>query len=285
MRENFSIYHPVINFIYFVVMIAFSVIIMNPVFLLLSIICAVLYAVYLKGKQIIKFCFGIVLPMIILSIIINPIFNHRGMTPLFQLPGDFGAATLESFIYGLATGLMIGSVIMWFVSFNIIITSDKLTFLFGKVLPGSSLIFIMILRFIPRYKDQIKKISEAQRSIGMGINCGSPVNKIRNGSRILAIMFTWALENAIQTADSMRSRGYGLKDRTSFMAYRFTFADKMILGTMIVLAGGVICALVSGYMGAEFFPAVDFAFTKDGSGAVPYEHSKHLLFRDKSIDN
>lgn len=253
-------YHPAVNFIYFLTVIVFSVIIMNPIFIGISFVCACLYAIYLNGMKSVKFGLALVLPLIILSVIINPIVNQRGATILFELPLGLGSATFESVIYGLTTGLMIGSVIMWFVSYNIVITSDKLIFLFGRILPGSSLIFVMILRFIPRYREQIKKINEAQTSIGMGIGDGGLLTKIKNGARILGVMFTWALENAIQTADSMRARGYGLKNRTSYMAWKITSYDKVMLVFMGILIVGIISGMSSGYMSVEFFPYFMFGF-------------------------
>ncbi len=42
-------------------------------------------------------------------------------------------------------------------------------------------------------------------------------------------MITWSLENAIETADSMRSRGYGLPGRSAFSIYRMDSRDKLAL--------------------------------------------------------
>ena len=53
--------------------------------------------------------------------------------------------------------------------------------------------------------------------------------RARNGITILSIMITWALENAIETADSMKSRGYGLPGRTAFSIYRFDSRDRTAL--------------------------------------------------------
>lgn len=276
MRENFTVYHPVINLIFFAVVIIFSVIILNPLFLAVSFMCAFLYSVYLKGKTAVKFNLLLVIPLLLLSVVINLLVNNRGFTVLFDLP--WGQATAESVLYGLTTGLMIGSVIMWFSCFNVIITSDKLIFLFGRVLPGSSLVFVMILRFIPRYRDQIKKISEGQRALGVVVDSGTLKTRIINGTRILSIMFTWALENAIQTADSMKARGYGLKNRTSYMAYKFTFSDKVIMGIMILFTIGLISAYASGAMGTDYFPFFSFAFTNESHSVLIMFMSGTLCF-------
>ncbi len=42
-------------------------------------------------------------------------------------------------------------------------------------------------------------------------------------------MVTWSFENAVETADSMKSRGYGLPGRTAFSLYRFSRRDRLLL--------------------------------------------------------
>jgi energy-coupling factor transport system permease protein len=87
----------------------------------------------------------------------------------------------------------------------------------------------MTLRFVPRLRAQGKIIADAQHSIGRGIKDGRLLRRAANGMRILSILTTWALENAVETADSMRSRGYGLPGRTAFALYRFDGRDGKLL--------------------------------------------------------
>ena len=108
-------------------------------------------------------------------------------------------------------------------------TSDKFVYLFGRVIPALSLVLSMTLRFVPKFKAQIQVVSEAQRCVGRDVSNGSVLQRLRNGITILSIMVTWALENAIETADSMKSRGYGLPGRTAFSIYRFDSRDKAAL--------------------------------------------------------
>ena len=88
-------------------------------------------------------------------------------------------------------------------------TSDKFVYLFGRVIPALSLVLSMTLRFVPKFKAQVKIVSSAQRCVGRDVSNGGVLQRARNGLTILSILVTWALENAIETADSMRSRGYG----------------------------------------------------------------------------
>ena len=71
--------------------------------------------------------------------------------------------------------------------------------------------------------------------MGKDISEGKLFDRIHAGLNMLSILITWALENAIETSDSMRSRGYGLKGRTAFSIYHFTRKDKYVFGIMIGL--------------------------------------------------
>ncbi|MBP3560281.1 MAG: energy-coupling factor transporter transmembrane protein EcfT, partial [Clostridia bacterium] len=76
---------------------------------------------------------------------------------------------------------------------------------------------------------------------------------------IFSIMITWALENAIETADSMKSRGYGLKGRTAFSIYRFDERDQYTLiwfsfCGLFLLSGTLLSAF-----GFRYFPNVRYA--------------------------
>ena len=49
------------------------------------------------------------------------------------------------------------------------------------------------------------------------------------------------MENAVQTADSMKARGYGVKRRTTFHLFVFDSRDAAVLGLILALTG--ICVL------------------------------------------
>ena len=104
-------------------------------------------------------------------------------------------------------------------------TSDKFVYLFGRLIPALSLVLSMALRFVPKFQAQFHVVSEAQRCIGRDVSDGGVIRRIRNAVTIFSIMLTWSLENAIETADSMKSRGYGLPGRTAFSIYRFDDRD------------------------------------------------------------
>lgn len=255
MRDAFSYYHPLVNFSYFAFVFAFSMVFMHPLSLGISLICSFVYSISLKGKKAVKFNFVFLLPMMLVTAVINPAFNHEGATILTYLHTG-NPLTLESIAYGIAAATMLAAMICWFSCYKEVMTSDKFVYLFGRIIPSLSLILSMSLRFVPRFKARIKEVSEAQRCIGRNVSNGGVIERARHGITILSIMVTWALENAIETADSMKSRGYGLQGRTAFSIYRLDKRDKKALVAVLVLGMFVLVGGILGGLKWRYFPTM-----------------------------
>jgi len=254
-RDVFADFHPLVNLAYFVAIIGFSMFFIHPVCLVVSFICAVIYSVYLSGKKALKVGLFYLLPMLMFTALLNPIFNHQGATILGYLPNG-NPLTLESIAFGIAAGIMFVTVITWFSCFNAVMTSDKFVYLFGRVIPALSLIMSMALRLIPRFGMQIKVISNAQKCIGRDISTGSLFQRARHGIKILSILVTWALENSIESADSMKGRGYGLPGRTAFTIFRFSCRDGYALVYIMTCVVAIIAGILMEVYHFRFFPTI-----------------------------
>jgi len=261
MRDAFSDYHPVVGFVFFAAVLICGMFILHPVCLAVSLLFAFTYSVMQAGGRAARFALKYMLPLILLTALINPIFNHQGATILGYLPGG-NPFTLESVYYGVAAAAMLSGVLCWFSCFGRVMTSDKLVYLFGRAMPALSLIFAMTLRFIPRFRNQLRLVSEAQCCVGRDASHGSVPARLKNALKILSIMVTWSLENAIETADSMKSRGYGLPGRTAFSIYRFERRDLAALIVILLLVGCVAAGSAAGWLTMRYFP------TASGSGSA-----------------
>lgn len=253
--NEFKTYHPVVNLIYFVSIIGFSMFFMHPVCLGISLICGVIYSVILKGRKAIKLNMLYMIPMLITAALINPVFNHEGITILGYLPGG-NPLTLESIVFGISASVMIAAVICWFTCFNEIMTSDKFIYLFGRVIPSLSLILSMILRFVPKFASQLKVVANAQKCIGRDVSNGSIVKRAKYGLSILSVMVTWAFENSVETADSMKSRGYGLPGRTAFSVFTFDKRDASALISILILVTYILAGAFRNAVNFRYFPSM-----------------------------
>ena len=252
--NEFAKYHPLINFIYFTAVIVFSMIFVHPICLVTSLLCSVMYSIILNGKKALKFI-AMLLPLMLISALINPAFNHEGVTVIAYLPSG-NPLTLESILYGIVAASMVATVICWFSCFNKIMTSDKFIYLFGRIIPSLSLILSMTFRFVPKFKEQVQEVSNAQKSMGRDTSEGSVFARVKNSIRILSAVITWSLENAIDTSDSMKSRGYGLTGRTAYSNYVF---DKRDVTALIYLAVTITYFLIGTLLGKinyRYFPSM-----------------------------
>lgn len=250
--NEFKTYHPIVNFLYFLFVTGFSMFFMHPVCLVISFVCGFSYSLIL-GSSVKSTVY--IIPVLFFTALINPLFNHKGVTILLYLPSG-NPLTLESIVYGLCAAVLLVSVICWFFCYSKVMTSDKFIYLFGRAVPSLSLIISMTLSFVPKFAAQLKKTADLQKCMGFDISSGSIFKRAKHGLRILSSVTTWALENSIDTSDSMKARGYGLKGRTAFSIYKFDKRDKKILILILFLSAYTLFGKLNGAIQFTFFPSM-----------------------------
>lgn len=257
MRE-FCNYHPAVALLYFLCVILFTCLSLNPISVSIAFLAAFTYSALLKGKD--TFLKNLLLmPVLFVGMsLINPAFNHRGVTILAYLPSG-NPLTLESVCFGLIASAMVLSMILYFSCFNEVMTSDKIVYLFGRISPSISLIFSMALRAVPKFIRQFKEIIKVQRTAGRDVYAGNLIKRAKSGLTALSAMLTWILEDAIETADSMKSRGYGLPGRTAYSVYTFTKRDKKAVLFIAFTALYTALGMGLGKLGFNCFPSIKIA--------------------------
>ena len=252
-NSTFAGCHPAVNLIFFLFTIGITMFSMSPVFLAVTLVFSWLYSILLNGKKAIKSNFLVTLPIVVIMAVINTFFTHNGATVLFYVNNS--RITLEALLYGLAAAVLLSSIIVWFSCFNVVMTSDKLIYIFGKAAPVLGLTLSMIFRFIPLLKARFREISMGQRCMGRHV-AGGFLAKLRQVTKEVSILISWSLEAAIETSDSMEARGYGLQGRTSFHLFKMTPTDKALLTGIsisgLIAASGCILGKTSIY----YYPKV-----------------------------
>ncbi len=253
-QDAFSRYHPAVNFLFFLLAIGFGVVLQHPAYLLAAIVCSGSYYLSLRGSRGWKLIAGTAVMFALLTLV-NPLTNTDGKTVLFTLFSR--PVTGEALAYGAATASIFVIMMLWFGCYNLVMTSDKFTSLFGRLIPALSLLLVMVLRLIPNLLRRTRQIQGARGAIGKGLNAQSTgKEKLLSGTAVLSALTDWALESSIVTGDSMRSRGYGSAKRTSFQIYRMTMRDWVLLGIMGILTALV---LLLGAVDASYTPEMILA--------------------------
>lgn len=272
-------YHPLVCFIYFCLVIGCSMFFMHPICLLISLTGAVSYTIYLIGWQKAKKGLGGILFLMVLTAFINPAFSHQGVTVLACFPSG-NALTLESVFFGVGAACMLAATLLWFFTAGEILTTDKIVYLFGKGFPVLGLILSMILGFIPKLKRKYSEIEmarqsekrENERENGEAARLKGYFSAFRHGVRNLSILVTWMLEDAVEIADSMKARGYGIEGRTSFTIYRFTGRDKRMISLLVAEAAYVIWGSIRGAVSWDYYPMTG------GAGFEIYSISIYVIY-------
>lgn len=253
-KNEFSTYHPLVNFVYFVFVIGITMFSIGPVFLAITFVASWTYSVLLKGVKAIKFNCIFMIPIIIITTIVNPLFSHNGVTTLFYLNGN--PITMEAVVYGFVSAILLTSIIIWFSALNVIIKEDKFIYLFGRIVPVIALTISICFRFIPLLKNRFREITEGQKCMGRDFSSGSVIGRIRQFFKEVSILIAWSLETSIETADSMEARGYGLRGRTSFHLYKFEKRDFAALAVMLFLGVVVTIGCIMGKTDIYYYPAI-----------------------------
>ncbi|EKN63030.1 energy-coupling factor transporter transmembrane component T [Schinkia azotoformans] len=264
---GFNSLHPAICFLYYIGLFLISMLFIHPYFLLAALVSVILLNFFHnRGKEIRKGAkFYIFIGVVIL--LINPLFSHRGATILFYLFDQ--PITLESMMFGFLMMLSIVTIIITFLSFNFIITEDKFIYLFSSFAPKTALLIMMAFRFVPLLKRRLIEIANVQKTRGISIKSGTIKQRAKAGMSILFILMTWSMEEALQTADSMKARGYGLGKRSSFNVYRFYKQDVFFLIWFSLLMVIFIIQGISGYGKLEIYPQLE---------ALPLSNRENNLF-------
>lgn len=245
--------HPAVLLAYIASLMGVVMFTRHPLVIALALTGAVFFLVAAEGIRSAKKPLGLSALLILLVTLTNPLFMHRGVTPLFVVFGKL--VTLESLLYGAVSGAMLAAVILWFRGYSTVMTSDKFLYLFGRVFPKLSLILSMAFRFIPLFVRQIRGVYQVQKTMGMH-DSRALSDRFLGGARVFSAVLTWALENAIDTADSMRARGYGLPGRTSFSLFSFGKADRIALTATLTLAGAAAFGAWTGALDFTYYPAI-----------------------------
>ncbi|MFA5560241.1 MAG: energy-coupling factor transporter transmembrane component T [Acholeplasmataceae bacterium] len=227
--KTFERHHPILIIFYFTTVIGITMLTLNPILIILSLFGSVSFLIVLLGIKSTLKSLAFSIPLLIFIASTNPFFTGRGTTVLFYFYGRPFA--LEAVYYGLAAAAMLISIFYWFRNYHVVMTSDKFTYLFGRIIPKLSLMISMVFAFVPKFRKQYRAIDDSQKAIGI-YTSKRYGDRLKSRIRIFSILLTWGLESSIETAQSMQARGYGLKGRTNYSLFHWSKSDS--LATIVI---------------------------------------------------
>lgn len=268
---GFSACHPAINLIYFSCTIASCLLIRHPAYLAIALICAFAYALKLNRGRAAALGLALLLCAAAFAAWYSTT-HHFGITVLRQ---NFirNNVTLEALCCGAAIGLSIAAALLWLSCMHAIFTADKTVYLFGRLSPRLSLFLAILLRMVPRIKNQARKINAARCGIGRGVNQGSALRRVGNALKIFSMLITWTIEMLTGASESMRSRGSSLRGRTAFSIYRFDNRDRAFVVALFALMTALGMGIMLRQCYIRFSPALRMAQVTPASCAFYFAYA------------
>lgn len=175
-----------------------------------------------KGRELKKWT-TLIITMSFLTFVLTPLFNQRGNHILFYFFNK--QIMLEAIIQGVMIALTLAGILALFVTFNLLFTADKFLFIFSKISQQWTLLIMIAMRFVPLLRRKIKDMQDMQSVKGLSIKEGNIKQRAKNGMQLLQMLLSGSLEESIQAADSMTSRGYGIQKRSHYQAFQMKRRD------------------------------------------------------------
>ena len=245
--------NPISSAFIFIEILLISMFIPNPILICFSFVAALIFCGFLTTAKDLRASLYFCLFLICLITAINPLISHNGVTVLYYMNDN--PVTLEAYLYGAGIGLMVSSVYIWCKALSLVLTADRMVYIFGRATPKTALVLSVALRYIPMLKKQSKRINEAQKTLGQTASDGY-FDRVKAVLRSFSALVGWSLENAVETAKSMKAKGYGSKNRATYSDISFKFRDGVALLFGALLFTGIIVIAFHHGLDFSYYPEV-----------------------------
>ena len=259
---KFTVIHPATYMVYYLILILFAFFFNDPYYLSSFLICISILITFQginrEFKNILKFY----IPMALLIIILNPLVSHIGVTKIYIAGSYF--ITLEALLYGILMSLSLLLILLLFLSYNNTVSYQEMLYILSKRFPNISIIIIMALRFIPLLNYRLSEVNKIFRlSQESSDKDKTKINKIRDTAQMLAVVVSWSLEESMLAAKSMKARGYGITERTSYLSFKFREIDYCFIALILISATVCITGLLNGHGRINIYPQLQFSFSEN----------------------
>lgn len=253
--------HPAVYALYYIVLMLFAFLFNNPYYLLSFLTCIIVLVVLQGINDEFKDTIKIFIPMALLIIVLNPLTTKVGSTRLYIWGNQF--ITLEAVTYGILMSISFFIILLLFASYNRAVSYQEMLYVFSKRFPNISMIIVMALRFIPLLSYRLTEVNKIFKFGNPKNASKTRMNQIKDTATEMARVCSWSLEESIMTARSMKARGYGITDRTSYLSYEFRKVDKIFLITVMGTVTVSVLGLAFGYGRITIYPTLNFSFSQN----------------------
>ena len=247
----FSMSHPAVPALYIVLTLGLAMFSMQPVLIALSLAGGLACGFATRGAARTLGALRWQLPVILIIALVNPLFSASGSTELFRI--GMHAVYLESMVYGLCMGGLFVASVLWFEAAASMLEYDKVLALLGNAAPVIALMISMCMRLIPQFLRCGRTVLAVQDAID--VPGRAPADPVRSRLRASSVLMGWGMEDSLERADAMRSRGWGATSRrTTYARYRLKRSDVTALVGLALFGAAAVAVAWTATTQYSFYP-------------------------------
>lgn len=247
----FSMSHPAVPALYMALTLGLTMFSMQPVLIALSLAGGLAYGFAIRGAARTLNALRWQLPVILIITLVNPLFSASGSTELFRI--GMRAVYLESMVYGLCMGGLFVASVLWFEAAASMLEYDKVLALLGNAAPVVALMISMCMRLIPQFLRRGRTVLAVQDAID--VPGRAPADPVRTRLRASSVLMGWGMEDSLERADAMRSRGWGAAARrTTYARYRLGRGDVAALAGLALFGAAAVAVAWAATTQYSFYP-------------------------------
>ena len=263
--EAFSMSHPAVPALYIALTLGLTMFSMQPVLIALSLAGGLAYGFATRGTVRTLGALRWQLPVILIIALVNPLFSASGSTELLRI--GMRAVYLESMVYGLCMGGLFVASVLWFEAAASMLEYDKVLALLGNAAPVIALMISMCMRLIPQFLRRGRTVLAVQDAID--VPGRAPTDSVRSRLRASSVLMGWGMEDSLERADAMRSRGWGaVPRRTTYARYRLGCGDVVALVGLALFGAAAVAVAWIATTQYSFYPQL--SVPAPGPGYVVY---------------
>lgn len=216
---------------------ALTIVVRNPIYTLLLLVISRLvdWTCGDRNRDLALPLARIAVIVLLFSGLFSALFVHSGDVTLLHLPDALplvgGSVTAEAFMSGLANGLLLLTLLSLFVTFNRVVSGERLARLAPRAFQDLGIVTLIALTYVPETTRQVARIREAQAVRGHHIE------GVRDWQPLIIPLLIGGLERAMALAEAMVARGFGATERAPLSAGTIavlTLATGLTFGGWIV---------------------------------------------------
>ena len=130
---------------------------------------------------------------------------------------------------------------------------DKVLALLGNAAPVIALMISMCMRLIPQFLCRGRTVLAVQDAID--VPGRAPTDPVRSRLRASSVLMGWGMEDSLERADAMRSRGWGAATRrTTYARYRLGRSDVAALVGLALFGAAAVAVAATATTQYSFYP-------------------------------